>query len=140
MRTAANGSSIAESRRSTKSRSRAIKWARNGEFRVARSRAAFNSALISAIDQIFFDPSNTVRNVKQQISERNVLSRMSINAPRQTNGTRDSGYWVDAPRVTDPIGFVLRDAYARDQNIPDDMAALLRQLVESPRNGGSEKR
>ncbi|QDX25865.1 hypothetical protein FPZ54_07405 [Sphingomonas suaedae] len=64
---------------------------------------------------------------------------MSTHPPRQTNGRRDSGYWVEAPRTTDPIGFVLRDAYARDQGIPDDMAALLRQLTDKgPVNGGPD--
>jgi len=64
---------------------------------------------------------------------------MSTHAPRPTNGSRDSGYWVEAPRATDPIGFVLRDAYARDQGIPDEMAALLRQIVDKPATGGSDK-
>lgn len=55
---------------------------------------------------------------------------MSTHAPRQTDRRRDSGYWVEAPRASDPIGFVLRDTYARDHGIPEDMMALLRQLSD----------
>lgn len=37
-------------------------------------------------------------------------------------------YRVEAPRASDAISLALRDAYARDQGLPDDMAAMLRQL------------
>lgn len=37
-------------------------------------------------------------------------------------------YRVEAPRASDAIGLALRDAYARDLGLPDDMAAMLRQL------------
>lgn len=53
---------------------------------------------------------------------------MGSNAPRSPAGQRDSGYWVEAPRATDPIGFVLRDTYADDRDLPSDMQELLSQL------------
>lgn len=53
---------------------------------------------------------------------------MGSNAPRSPSGQRDSGYWVEAPRVTDAIGFVLRDTYAKDRHLPDDMRDMLAQL------------
>lgn len=43
------------------------------------------------------------------------------------NGT-GRGYRVEAPRVGDAIGLALRDAYDRDLGLPEDMAAMLRQL------------
>lgn len=55
---------------------------------------------------------------------------MGSHAPRSPEGQRDSGYWVEAPRTTDAIGFVLRDAYDRDRNVPDEMQELLSQLCE----------
>ena len=38
------------------------------------------------------------------------------------------GYRVEAPRVSDAIGLALRDAYDGDLGLPEDMAAMLRQL------------
>lgn len=55
---------------------------------------------------------------------------MGSKAPRSPNGRTDSGYWVEAPRTTDAIGFVLRDAYERDCGLPDEMQDLLSQLCE----------
>ncbi|MBX3594320.1 hypothetical protein [Sphingomonas sp.] len=45
------------------------------------------------------------------------------------NGSRGScEYRVEMPRASDAIGVVLRDAYDRDQGLPDDMAQMLRRL------------
>jgi hypothetical protein len=40
------------------------------------------------------------------------------------------GYRVHVPRAEDAIGMALRDAYARDCGLPDDMVAMLRRLNE----------
>lgn len=61
---------------------------------------------------------------------------MGSNAPRSPSGQRDSGYWVEAPRTTGAIGFVLRDAYARDRGLPDEMEELLNQLSRIPAGSG----
>ncbi|MBQ1498650.1 MAG: hypothetical protein IIZ38_10070 [Sphingomonas sp.] len=45
---------------------------------------------------------------------------------------RQPAYRVEAPRASDAIGLALRDAYARDTGLPDDMAAMLR-LLNRPR-------
>lgn len=63
---------------------------------------------------------------------------MGSNAPRSPSGQRDSGYWVEAPRVTDAIGFALRDTYADDRNLPDDMRELLSQLSALDHQGGRD--
>ena len=42
--------------------------------------------------------------------------------------TRQPAYRVEAPRASDAIGLSLRDAFARDLGLPEDMAAMLRQL------------
>lgn len=47
----------------------------------------------------------------------------------------DNGYRVEMPRAHDAIGVVLRDAYARDAGIPDDMASLLKQM-DAPSQAG----
>jgi hypothetical protein len=39
-----------------------------------------------------------------------------------------NGYRVELPRSYDAIGVVLRDAYERDLDLPEDMRSLLRQL------------
>jgi hypothetical protein len=44
-------------------------------------------------------------------------------------------YRVEAPRASDAIGSALRDAFARDIGLPDDMMAMLASL-----NGGCERR
>ncbi len=66
---------------------------------------------------------------------------MGSKAPRSPSGQRDSGYWVEAPRTTDAIGFALRDTYADDRDLPDDMRDLLSQLsridVQSARDSHS---
>ena len=40
-------------------------------------------------------------------------------------------YRVEAPRASDAIGRALRHAFTNDIGLPDDMAALLRQLNQS---------
>ncbi|MCR5871746.1 MULTISPECIES: hypothetical protein [unclassified Sphingomonas] len=55
---------------------------------------------------------------------------MGSHAPRSPERRSDSGYWVEAPRTTDAIGFVLRDAYVGDHGLPDEMQDLLSQLCE----------
>lgn len=65
---------------------------------------------------------------------------MGSHAPRSPEGRTDSGYWVEAPRTTDAIGFVLRDAYNRDRGLPDDMQELLSQLCEQPMQNGRDSR
>jgi len=37
-------------------------------------------------------------------------------------------YRVEAPRASDAIGSALRGAYQDESGLPDDMAAMLRQL------------
>lgn len=41
---------------------------------------------------------------------------------------RQPGYRVEVPRASDAIGLALRDAYGREPSLPEDMAAMLRQL------------
>lgn len=41
---------------------------------------------------------------------------------------REPAYRVEAPRASDAIGLALRDAYVRDMGLPEEMAAMLRQL------------
>ncbi|MEP9360171.1 hypothetical protein [Sphingomonas sp. KR3-1] len=41
---------------------------------------------------------------------------------------RQPAYRVEPPRASDAIGLALRDAFGRDNGLPDDMNALLRQL------------
>lgn len=65
---------------------------------------------------------------------------MGSHAPRSPLGRTDSGYWVEAPRTTDAIGFVLRDAYNRDRGLPDDMQELLSRLCEQPVQDGRDSR
>ena len=55
---------------------------------------------------------------------------MTDPVPQPSTDGRTSGYWVEAPRTTDAIGFVLRDAYEREHAIPEDMAALLRKIKD----------
>jgi len=40
-------------------------------------------------------------------------------------------YRVEAPRASDAIGSALRNAFRDECGLPDDMAALLRQLNQS---------
>ena len=44
------------------------------------------------------------------------------------SGPEANGYRVEAPRASDAIGRSLREAYDRDNGLPEDMAALLRKL------------
>ncbi|WP_422057068.1 hypothetical protein [Sphingomonas sp.] len=61
---------------------------------------------------------------------------MGSKAPRSPSGQRDSGYWVEAPRATDPIGFVLRETYLDDRDLPSDMQELLGRLSAVNRGTG----
>jgi hypothetical protein len=63
---------------------------------------------------------------------------MGSKAPRSPSGQRDSGYWVEAPRTTDAIGFTLRDTYADDRDLPDDMRELLSQISRADQHGGRD--
>ncbi len=63
---------------------------------------------------------------------------MGSHAPRSPAGQRDSGYWVEAPRTTDAIGFVLRDSYTDDRDLPDEMQELLSQLSQIGDQGGRD--
>jgi hypothetical protein len=63
---------------------------------------------------------------------------MGSNAPRSPSRQRDSGYWVEAPRTTDAIGFALRDTYADDRDLPEDMRDLLSQLSTLDYRGGRD--
>ncbi|WP_294057622.1 hypothetical protein [Sphingomonas sp.] len=46
------------------------------------------------------------------------------------------GLRVERPRAGDAIGFALRDAYAGERGLPDDMMAMLRRLdVPGPHAG-----
>jgi hypothetical protein len=40
--------------------------------------------------------------------------------------------------MTDAIGFVLRDAYDRDRDLPDEMQELLSQLSQIGDQGGRD--
>jgi hypothetical protein len=44
---------------------------------------------------------------------------------------------VERPREGDAIGLALRDAYADDQALPDDLAGLLRQLQRDDRRSAA---
>ncbi|MFZ5749131.1 MAG: hypothetical protein ACOY45_15915 [Pseudomonadota bacterium] len=51
----------------------------------------------------------------------------------RTNGeSLTSAYHVAVPREGDAIGLALRDAYTRDQELPEDMTMLLRALYAVP--------
>ncbi|WP_066796443.1 hypothetical protein [Sphingomonas soli] len=51
------------------------------------------------------------------------MSRTSHTAPEAK-----PAYRVEAPRASDAIGLALRGAYQDESGLPDDMAAMLRQL------------
>lgn len=53
---------------------------------------------------------------------------MVRHASQQGNAQPSNGYRVELPRVHDAMGVVLRDAYLRDCDLPDDMAALLGRM------------
>lgn len=53
---------------------------------------------------------------------------MSYSTSASASDAREPAYRVEAPRASDAIALSLRDAYARDLGLPDDMAAMLRQL------------
>lgn len=57
---------------------------------------------------------------------------MGQRAPIGAENASGSGYEVELPRESDAIGCVLRDAYARDLGLPDDMLALLRKMGSRP--------
>lgn len=53
---------------------------------------------------------------------------MVRHASQQGNAQQQRGYRVELPRVHDAMGVVLRDAYLRDCDLPEDMTALLRRM------------
>lgn len=53
---------------------------------------------------------------------------MVRHASQQSNAQPSIGYRVELPRPHDAIGVVLRDAYLRDIELPDDMTVLLRRM------------
>lgn len=66
--------------------------------------------------------------VKQQNRQLVVWMFMVRHASQQGNAQQLSGYRVELPRVHDAMGVVLRDAYLRDCELPEDMAVLLRRM------------
>lgn len=48
--------------------------------------------------------------------------------PASSPSDEAPGYRVQAPRAGDAIGNALRGAYEQDLGLPEDMAAMLRQL------------
>lgn len=66
--------------------------------------------------------------VKQQNRQLVVLRFMVRHATQQGNAQPSNGYRVELPRPHDAIGVVLRDAYLRDIELPDDMNLLLRRM------------
>jgi hypothetical protein len=61
---------------------------------------------------------------------------MNTPSSASANDARQPAYRVEPPRASDAIGLALRDAYVRDLGLPDDMAAMLRQLNrDDPRAG-----
>ena len=66
--------------------------------------------------------------VKQQNRQSVVLRFMVRHATQQDNTQPSGGYRVELPRPHDAIGVVLRDAYLRDIELPDDMNLLLRRM------------
>ncbi|WP_447728836.1 hypothetical protein [Sphingomonas koreensis] len=67
------------------------------------------------------------RDVKQQ-NPRSVVLRFMVRHTSQQGNAQPSGYRVELPRVHDAVGVVLRDAYLRDSDLPEDMMALLRRI------------
>ncbi len=60
-----------------------------------------------------------------------------VNRPsdmRHANG-HENGYRVELPRVHDAIGSVLRGAYERDPDLPEDMVHLLKQMNDKRHMG-----
>lgn len=54
---------------------------------------------------------------------------MVRHASQQANAQQSpGGYRVELPRPHDAIGVVLRDAYLRDIELPEDMNQLLRRM------------
>ncbi|MCW4463050.1 hypothetical protein OK349_15155 [Sphingomonas sp. BT-65] len=49
---------------------------------------------------------------------------------RHANG-HENGYRVELPRIHDAIGVVLRDAYEREPELPQDMIHLLKQMSDT---------
>jgi hypothetical protein len=41
---------------------------------------------------------------------------------------KQTGFQVESPRASDAVAMSLRNAYARDLGLPEDMAALLSQM------------
>ncbi len=63
---------------------------------------------------------------------------MGSHAPQSPERRSDSGYWVEAPRTTDAIGFVLRDTYVGECDLPGEMQELLSQLSQLDEQGGRD--
>lgn len=57
-----------------------------------------------------------------------VLSDMSTFKPSGPDGKHREFTRVPAPRADDAIGSALRNAYARDPELPSDLAVLLVQI------------
>lgn len=57
-----------------------------------------------------------------------VLSRMPQSEFHTRFHSSGPAYRVEAPRVCDAVGSALRDAFAREIGLPDDMAAMLARL------------
>ena len=53
------------------------------------------------------------------------MTRQSSDQPSQG---QPSAYRVEAPRASDAIGRALRGAFCGENGLPEDMAAMLRQL------------
>lgn len=53
------------------------------------------------------------------------MVRATISSPQEAPA---QAFRVEAPRVSDALSLALRDAYARDLGMPEDMATLLRRL------------
>lgn len=53
---------------------------------------------------------------------------MVRHASQQGIAQPSNGYRVELPRVHDAMGVVLRDAYLRDYDLPEDMAVLLGRM------------
>ncbi|MDG2535973.1 hypothetical protein P6144_20100 [Sphingomonas sp. HITSZ_GF] len=61
---------------------------------------------------------------------------MSHSSSSSASEARQPAYRVEAPRASDAIGLALRDAYVREMGLPDDMAAMLRQLNRDDPHAG----
>jgi hypothetical protein len=51
-----------------------------------------------------------------------------VNSPSTSPRRKVQAYQVRSPRPTDALQPALRDAYPRNEGLPEDMAAMLRHL------------